>query len=151
MRLPRLLASVLLALAALPLLPPAGAATEPFPAQAEGLYRTADGRLVPVVVAWSGPCDGEGVLTVTGPLPGDAWSLPMRSRMTADACEAVGPSCHECPPLLLPVAWTLEGEGAFLAGGGAVYVWSTDAWDVAWSMQGRFLGGWLEFHGVLGG
>lgn len=124
-------------------------ASEPFPARADGLYRTAEGALVPVAVSWSGPCNGEGVLTVEG--PDGAWRVPLRSAMTFDACEAVGPSCFECPPLVLPVAWTLDGEAASLAGGGTVYAWSTDAWDVAWSVQGAFLGGWLEFHGVIGG
>jgi hypothetical protein len=145
----RFLAFALLLLA--PLAVPSTAASEPFLAQADGVYRTAEGALVPVAVTWSGPCNGEGVLTVTGSLPGQSWSLPMRSAMAADACEAVGPSCYECPPLVLPVAWTLKGEGARLVGGGAVYVWSTDAWDVAWTMQGPFLGGVLEFHGVIGG
>ena len=126
---------------------PTGAA-DPFLADAQGLYRTAQGDLVPVTASWSGPCNGEGVLTVTSPF--EAWSLPLTSAMAADACEAVGPSCFECPPLALPLAWTLEGEGARLAGAGAVYVWSTDAHDVAWSVQGAFLGGWLEFRGVLG-
>lgn len=139
----RLLACCLLVL--LPLAAPPVHASEPFPARGEGVYRTPEGDLLAVDVTWTGPCNGEGVLTLTAD-SGASWSATLASAMTADACEAVGPSCHECPPLPLPVAWTMEGEDAFLAGGGVVYVWSTDAWDVAWSVQGSFLGGWLEFR-----
>lgn len=140
----------LLAALLLPFALPPAAASDPFPSDGEGVFIAPDGTPVPVDILWTGPCNGEGELKVVAQDGAHEWTVPLESFMLFDACEAIGPSCFECPPLPLAIAWTLEGEDVQLAGTGAAYVWNTDAWGIAWSVQGAFFDGWLEFHGVTG-
>ena len=146
----RTLLAPLLALLLLPLLPvaaPAEAAR-----LANGTFVRDDGLVVPADVSWSGPCNGQGFLTVTLHYPTGArtWSFLYESTMPIDVCEAVT-RCFECPPVPMPFAWTLDNwEGAsHLAGGGLAYYDAYTYWNVAYTMQGNYLDGTLEWRGVL--
>ena len=146
----RTLLPPLLALLLLPLVPVAPASHAV--ALANGIFVADDGTAVGATVDWDGPCNGQGLLTVTlhhatGP---KTWSFLYESSMTPDVCEAVT-RCFECPPVPIPFAWTLDNwEGdSHLVGGGSAYYDVYSYWTLAWTMQGDFLGGTLEFRGTI--
>lgn len=101
-------------------------------------------------VAMDGACNGPASLTVTihRPTGDDVRTADATSFVTSGACGG-GLRCNDCPPAPYPFAWTLEGEGVLLAGGGAGYYENYGYWTVAWSLQGPFQEGLLEIHGVL--
>jgi hypothetical protein len=99
---------------------------------------------------WTGECNGPGAITVTihRPTGDDVRQVAIDSVMAPDACFPV--TCLDCPPVPLPVAWTMKGEGVLLAGGGSAAYDHYGYIELVWSLQGPFQEGTLEVHGVLG-
>ena len=142
---------LLVALLLLPLVPTAPAAPVRL---SNGTFVSDDGVVSAADVEWSGPCNGQGFLTVTlyRPTGTQTWSFLYESTMPVDVCNAVsGPRCFECPPVPIPFVWTLdnwEGDSHFVGGGSAYYDAYT-YWSLAWTMQGSYLDGTLEFRGAI--
>lgn len=99
--------------------------------------------------AWSGSCNGDVVLTLTIHRPGgdDVRSVGATSVMVPDACFT--PTCFECPPVPLPFAWEINGDGVGLVGAGSSYYYTYQNWEAAWSLQGPWDEGHVEARGTL--
>lgn len=143
---PLRLLRVLVLLAPLALLPAA-------PAQAalpNGTYHSVTGDVVPATVAWDGPCDGWGLLTVTLHWPwGDEPSSHfLLGSTTPGTCAFSGARCLDCPPVPFAYGWSLrdpEGPTTF-AGAGTVVYDRYAYWRGPAQMQGLFGNGVLQWH-----
>lgn len=99
---------------------------------------------------YDGPCNGVGTLTVTHGSPSGVQkrSVTVTSSSPTNTCGAALACASVCPGVPTAYAWTLRGNGVFLAGGGPSYLYDGTDEALVYVMSGEFLGGYLTAYGI---
>lgn len=100
--------------------------------------------------SYSGPCNGAGTVTLVIHSAGGDQTLSagVTSSAVGGTCGA-GLRCLDCPPVPEAFAWELKGPGVLLVGGGPADYDTYADHALAFQLQGAFLGGELEAHGLV--